>query len=74
MFFSCVLPLSAGATTVNKMCGLGMKAVMLAHDALRKGSAAIAVAGGMGSMTAPYLLDRARAGYRMATAVAVERL
>ena len=57
---------STGATTVNKMCGSGMKAVMLAHDLLVAGSAAIAVAGGMESMTnAPYLLDRARAGYRM---------
>ncbi len=60
------LPLSAGATTVNKMCGSGMKAAMLAHDLLIAGSAKIAVAGGMESMTnAPYLLDRARAGYRM---------
>jgi acetyl-CoA C-acetyltransferase len=60
------LRLSAGATTVNKMCGSGMKAVMLAHDLLLAGSADIAVAGGMESMTnAPYLLDRARSGYRM---------
>ena len=60
------LKLSAGATTVNKMCGSGMKAVMLAHDGLLAGSMRIAVAGGMESMTnAPYLLDRARAGYRM---------
>ena len=60
------LPLAAGATTVNKMCGSGMKAAMLAHDALALGHAAVAVAGGMESMTnAPYLLDRARAGYRM---------
>ena len=60
------LPLAAGATTINKMCGSGMKAVMLAHDALAVGSVAIAVAGGMESMTnAPYLLDRARSGYRM---------
>ncbi len=57
---------STGATTVNKMCGSGMKAVMLAHDLLMAGSARIIVAGGMESMTnAPYLLDRARAGYRM---------
>ena len=57
---------STGATTVNKMCGSGLKAVMLAHDILLAGSARIAVAGGMESMTnAPYLLDRARAGYRM---------
>ncbi len=64
--FGAGFPLSAGATTVNKMCGSGMKAVMLAHDQLLAGSARIAVAGGMESMTnAPYLLDRARAGYRM---------
>lgn len=60
------LPLSAGATTVNKMCGSGMKAAMFAHDLLYAGSAEVAVAGGMESMTnAPYLLDRARSGYRM---------
>jgi len=60
------LPLAAGATTINKMCGSGMKAAMVAHDLLRVGSADIVVAGGMESMSnAPYLLDRARAGYRM---------
>jgi acetyl-CoA C-acetyltransferase len=60
------LPVSAAATTVNKMCGSGMKAVMLAHDQLLAGSASVVVAGGMESMTnAPYLLDRARSGYRM---------
>lgn len=60
------LPNSTGATTINKMCASGMKAAMLAHDLLLAGSARIAVAGGMESMTnAPYLLDRARAGYRM---------
>ena len=60
------LPLSAGASTVNKMCGSGMKAVMLAHDLIAAGSASIAVAGGMESMSnAPYLLDRARGGYRL---------
>ena len=60
------LPLSAGCTTINKMCGSGMKAAMLANDLLIAGSATIAVAGGMESMTnAPYLLDRARGGYRM---------
>ncbi|MGA7340195.1 MAG: acetyl-CoA C-acyltransferase [Terracidiphilus sp.] len=60
------LPVSAGATTVNKVCGSGMKAVMLAHDLLAAGSIGIAVAGGMESMSnAPYLLDRARAGYRL---------
>ncbi|MDI4667063.1 acetyl-CoA C-acetyltransferase [Xanthobacter autotrophicus] len=60
------LPLSTGATTVNKMCGSGMKAAMFAHDLLLAGSAEVAVAGGMESMSnAPYLLDRARGGYRM---------
>jgi acetyl-CoA C-acetyltransferase len=60
------LPLAAGATTINKMCGSGMKAAMVAHDLLRAGSADIVVAGGMESMSnAPYLLDRARSGYRM---------
>ena len=52
--------------TINKMCGSGMKAIMLAHDALLAGSARAVVAGGMESMSnAPYLLDRARTGYRM---------
>lgn len=60
------LPLSAGATTINKMCGSGMKAAMLAHDLMLAGSANLAVAGGMESMTqAPYLLPKARGGYRM---------
>ena len=60
------LPESVSATTVNKMCGSGMKAVMDAHDALRVGSADVIVAGGMESMTnAPYLLPKARGGYRM---------
>jgi len=60
------LPLAAGATTINKMCGSGMKAAMLAHDQILAGSADIIVAGGMESMSnAPFLLDRARSGYRM---------
>jgi acetyl-CoA C-acetyltransferase len=60
------LPEATGCVTVNKMCGSGMKAIMLAHDALRAASARAIVAGGMESMSnAPYLLDRARAGYRM---------
>jgi acetyl-CoA C-acetyltransferase len=60
------LPLDAGATTINKMCGSGMKAAMFAHDLIAAGSADIVVAGGMESMTnAPYLLDRARGGYRL---------
>jgi acetyl-CoA C-acetyltransferase len=59
------LPDSAGATTINKMCGSGMKAVMLAHDLIRAGSADIVVAGGMESMSnAPYLLAKARGGYK----------
>ncbi len=60
------LPLGTGATTVNKMCGSGMRAAMFAHDMLAAGSAQVIVAGGMESMSnAPYLLDRARSGYRM---------
>jgi acetyl-CoA C-acetyltransferase len=60
------LPFSTGASTVNKMCGSGMKATMLVHDLILAGSANIAVAGGMESMSnAPYLLDRARGGYRL---------
>ena len=60
------LPDSAGATTINKICGSGMKAVMQAADAIKAGSAEIVVAGGMESMSnAPYILDKARAGYRM---------
>ncbi|HYH18692.1 MAG TPA: acetyl-CoA C-acetyltransferase [Azospirillum sp.] len=60
------LPQGVGCTTVNKMCGSGMKAAMLAHDLIKAGAADIIVAGGMESMSnAPYLLDRARGGYRM---------
>ncbi|WP_310634135.1 acetyl-CoA C-acetyltransferase [Paraburkholderia sp.] len=60
------LPLAAGATTVNKMCGSGMRAAMFAHDMLLAGSAEVIVAGGMESMSnAPYLLPKARAGMRM---------
>jgi acetyl-CoA C-acetyltransferase len=59
------LPDAVGATTVNKVCGSGMKATMLAHDLIRAGSSQIVVAGGMESMSnAPYLLSKARAGYR----------
>jgi acetyl-CoA C-acetyltransferase len=60
------VPLAAGCTTVNKMCGSAMKAAMLAHDAIVAGSVDIVVAGGMESMSnAPYLMPKARAGYRM---------
>ncbi len=59
------LPLSTGATTINKVCGSGMKAVMLAHDLLVAGSQSIMVAGGMESMSnAPHMLPKARSGYR----------
>ncbi|MFP2770901.1 acetyl-CoA C-acyltransferase [Oceanisphaera sp. KMM 10153] len=60
------LPVSTACSTVNKMCGSGMKALMLACDQLRAGSAGLMIAGGMESMSlAPYLLPRARAGLRM---------
>ncbi len=60
------LPLSAGCTTVNKMCGSGMKAAMLAHDLLVAGTNEVMIAGGMESMSnAPYLLPKARGGYRL---------
>lgn len=60
------LPLSAGAVTLSKMCGSGMKATMLAHDMLLAGSATVMVAGGMESMSnAPYLLQKGRGGYRI---------
>ncbi|KQF20329.1 acetyl-CoA acetyltransferase [Acinetobacter baumannii] len=60
------LPDSTGAVTINKLCGSGMKAVMQATDMIKAGSAEIVVAGGMESMTnAPYVLPKARAGYRM---------
>jgi len=60
------LPNSVGCMTINKVCGSGMKAAMLAHDLIRAGSAKIVLAGGMESMSnAPYLLPKARSGYRM---------
>ena len=60
------LPLATGCTTINKMCGSGMKAAMFAHDLLLSGNNEVIVAGGMESMTnAPYLLPKARAGLRM---------
>ena len=59
------LPKSAGATTINKVCGSGMKAAMFAHDLLAAGTQDIVVAGGMESMTnAPYLMLKGRGGYR----------
>ncbi|HBD9375278.1 TPA: acetyl-CoA C-acyltransferase [Legionella pneumophila] len=60
------IPNSTGATTINKMCGSGMKAVMLAHDLIKAGTANVVLASGMESMSnAPYLLSKARAGYRL---------
>src|SRR5881394_2233337 len=60
------LPVATACTTVNKMCGSAMKAAMIAHDQLAAGTGDIIVAGGMESMTnAPYLLPKARGGYRM---------
>ena len=60
------LPAATGCTTVNKLCGSGMKAVMLAHDLLKAGSNKVMVAGGMESMSnAPYILEKARSGLRM---------
>ena len=60
------LPLTAGCTTINKMCGSGMRAAMYAHDMLLAGSVDVMVAGGMESMSnAPYLLPKARGGYRL---------
>ncbi|CAE6894249.1 Acetyl-CoA acetyltransferase [Pseudomonas marincola] len=60
------LPTSSGCTTINKLCGSGMKAVMFAHDQLKAGSNAVMIAGGMESMSnAPYVIEKARTGLRM---------
>ncbi|HUE48109.1 MAG TPA: acetyl-CoA C-acyltransferase, partial [Steroidobacteraceae bacterium] len=60
------VPVAAPATTINKMCGSGLKAVMMAADQIRAGGASIVLAGGFESMSnAPYLLPKARTGYRM---------
>ena len=59
------IPASSGCTTLNKVCGSGMKALMIGHDAIKAGSADTVVVGGMESMTnAPYMLQKARFGYR----------
>jgi acetyl-CoA C-acetyltransferase len=64
--FGAGVPDSVGCTTINKMCGSGMKAAMLVHDLIAAGSGEVMVAGGMESMSnAPYLLAKARSGYRM---------
>jgi acetyl-CoA C-acetyltransferase len=69
------LPDSAGATTINKMCGSGLKAVMLAHDLIKAGTNTVMVAGGTESMTnAPYLLPKARGGYRYGHAMMYDHM
>lgn len=69
------LPLSVGCTTINKMCGSGMKATMLAHDLLKAGSNRVMLAGGLESMSnAPYLLPKARGGMRMGHAQALDHM
>lgn len=69
------IPDHVGATTINKICGSGMKAVMQAADAIKADSAQLVVAGGMESMSnAPYLLEKARAGYRMGHGKATDHM
>lgn len=69
------IPYTVGCTTINKMCGSGLKAVMFAHDQLLAGVNTVMVAGGMESMTnAPYLLPKARAGMRMGHAQALDHM
>ena len=69
------IPKSVPCTTISKVCGSGMKAVMLAHDLIKAGTNDIMVAGGMESMSnAPYLLDRARQGYRFGHAQVIDHM
>ncbi len=69
------LPVSVGATTINKVCGSGLKAVMLATQSIRLGHSQVIVAGGMENMSlAPYLLPQARQGYRMGNGVLVDSM
>jgi acetyl-CoA C-acetyltransferase len=69
------IPASVGATTVNKVCGSGLKAVMMAGQGIRLGEQDYAVAGGMESMTkAPYILDKARSGYRYGNQTLVDSI
>ena len=73
--FQAGLPQSVPSTTLNKMCGSGMKTVMVAYDQLRAGNGTVVVAGGMESMTnAPYLLPKARAGMRMGHAQVMDHM
>ena len=69
------IPTSSGATTINKVCGSGMKAIMLGHDLIKAGSASIVVAGGMESMSnAPHLLPNSRTGNRYGNFQAVDHM
>lgn len=69
------IPTSTGATTINKVCGSGMKAIMLGHDLIKAGSASIVVAGGMESMSnAPHLLPNSRTGNRYGNFQAVDHM
>jgi acetyl-CoA C-acetyltransferase len=69
------IPLAAGATTINKVCGSGMKAVMLGHDLIKAGSAEVVIAGGMESMTnAPHLLNGSRTGIRFGSAEMLDHM
>ncbi len=69
------IPDGVPAVTVNKMCGSGMETIIMAHDAIKAGSAAIVVAGGLESMSnAPYLLPKARGGYRMGHQQALDHM
>ena len=69
------IPLGTGCTTINKMCGSGMKATMLAHDLLLAGSNRVMIAGGQESMSnAPYLVPKARAGLRMGHAKLIDHM
>ena len=69
------IPTSAGCTTINKVCGSGMKAIMLAHDIIKAGSASVVVAGGMESMTnAPHLLNGSRNGIRYGSAEFIDHM
>lgn len=69
------IPDSAGAVTINKVCGSGMKTIQIAHDQILAGSAEVVVAGGMENMTmAPYLLPKARGGYRMGNGEIIDHM
>jgi acetyl-CoA C-acetyltransferase len=69
------IPTSTGCTTINKVCGSGMKAIMLGHDLIKAGSAQVVVAGGMESMTnAPHLLNGSRTGVRYGSAELIDHM